>query len=54
LEDSFSNEQKRLKWEEIAAKCSFAGPVTRTGQEVRDKWQSIKSHAKRVQYLEIT
>jgi len=45
--DAISNEQKRLKWEEIAAKCSSAGPVTRTGQEVRDKWQSMKSHAKR-------
>ena len=36
--DSISNEQTKLKWEEIAAKCSSAGPVTRTDQEVRDKW----------------
>jgi len=35
-----------LKWENIAAKCSSARQVTRTGQEVRDKWPSMKSHSK--------
>ena len=44
--ESNSNEMKRLRWEQIAAKCSLTGPITRTGQEVRDKWQSMKNYAK--------
>ena len=44
--DKITNERKKKKWEEIAARCSSMGCAIRTGDEVSAKWQNMKKNAK--------